>query len=106
KNPTSTYRIQLSGSFTFKHLRQIIPYLHDLGISTVYASPVFQAREASTHGYDVVDPTRVNSEIGTLEEWREISRELKQRNMSWLQDIVPNHMAFASSNLWLMNVFQ
>lgn len=106
KNPTSTYRIQLSGNFTFKHLRQIIPYLHDLGISTVYASPVFQARESSTHGYDVVDPTRVNSEIGTLEEWREISRELKQRNMSWLQDIVPNHMAFASSNLWLMDVFE
>ncbi len=104
--PSSTYRVQLSAAFTLAHLRKIIPYLNRLGISTVYASPIFQARNASTHGYDVVDPLTINKEIGTLEEWRELSNEMKRLKMTWLQDIVPNHMAFAPGNNWLQNVFE
>lgn len=104
--PSSTYRIQFSADFTFKDLRSIIPYLDHLGVSTIYASPIFKARKGSSHGYDITDPLQLNPEIGTLEEWRDIIDELKKRNMGWLQDIVPNHMAFDSANDWLQNVFQ
>lgn len=104
--PSATYRIQLSSTFTFKDLRDKIPYLDELGISTIYASPIFEARKGSTHGYDITDPLKINSEIGTLEEFREISKALKERKMSWVQDIVPNHMAFDSANGLLYNVLE
>lgn len=106
KNPSSTYRLQLSPEFTFSHLEKIIDYLDDLGISTVYAAPFFQARPGSTHGYDVTDPFTINSEIGDLEQFRNISKQLKERNMTWLQDIVPNHMAFDGENVWLRDIFE
>lgn len=104
--PTSTYRLQLSAKFTLKHVQQLIPYLKDLGISTIYASPFFTARAGSEHGYDVTNPLQINPEIGTLEEFRQIAQTLKENNMSWLQDIVPNHMAFDASNAWLMDVLE
>lgn len=105
-NPVSTYRIQFHKDFTFKHLQQIIPYLQSLGIKTLYASPIFEATPGSTHGYDVVDPLNINPEIGTLEELREISNILKESGISWLQDIVPNHMAYHPNNKWLMDVLE
>jgi len=105
-DPVSTYRIQFHKEFTFKHLRDIIPYLHQLGIKTLYASPVFEATPGSTHGYDVVNPLHINPEIGTLDELRDISRELKKININWLQDIVPNHMAYHPNNGWLMDVLE
>ncbi|MEX0966143.1 MAG: malto-oligosyltrehalose synthase [Bacteroidia bacterium] len=104
--PAATYRIQFNKDFTFRQLRKQLPYLQKLGISTIYASPVFQARPGSTHGYDVVNPLCVNEEIGTLDEWREIKQEMKEREMGWLQDIVPNHMAFHCSNPWLHDIFE
>ncbi|MTI28208.1 malto-oligosyltrehalose synthase [Fulvivirga kasyanovii] len=104
--PSSTYRVQLSSAFPFKALKKIIAYLEEMNISTVYASPIFQARKGSTHGYDVTDPLKINKETGTIEELQEISRDLKSRNMSWLQDIVPNHMAFDSTNTWLYDVLE
>ena len=104
--PSSTYRVQLSSVFSFKDLKKITAYLEEMNISTVYASPVFQARRGSTHGYDVTDPLKINKEIGTIEELKEISDNLKARNMSWLQDIVPNHMAYDSSNTWLYDVLE
>ncbi len=101
----ATYRIQFSADFTFADLTEILPYLDRLGIGAIYASPLFAARKGSTHGYDVVDPHRVNPKIGTLREWRELSRNLKSRNIAWLQDIVPNHMAYDKQNRWLQDVF-
>lgn len=62
--PTCTYRIQFHAGFDFEAARQIVPYLKLLGISDLYASPIFQARKGSTHGYDVVDPTQINCELG------------------------------------------
>lgn len=62
--PTSTYRIQFHAGFDFEAARQIVPYLKLLGISDLYASPIFQARKGSTHGYDVVDPRQINVELG------------------------------------------
>ncbi|RZL41804.1 MAG: 4-alpha-glucanotransferase, partial [Pedobacter sp.] len=104
--PTSTYRIQFHKDFNFKSLNNIIPYLQKLGIDTIYASPIFEAVEGSTHGYDVVNPLRVNPEIGTEEELLEISTRLKAAKISWIQDIVPNHMAFSPKNKWLMDVLR
>jgi malto-oligosyltrehalose synthase len=105
-NPVATYRIQFNKDFTFKHLEHIIPYLHQLGVSTIYASPIFEATPGSTHGYDVVNPLRINPEIGTLKQLESISKTLKKFNIGWLQDIVPNHMAFHQNNTWLMDVLE
>src|SRR5436190_19492033 len=105
-NPISTYRLQFHQGFTFKDLKVMLPYLRDLGVKTIYASPVFEAVPGSNHGYDIVNPHRINPEIGTLSELEEISASLKQLGMSWLQDIVPNHMAFHANNSRLMDVME
>lgn len=104
--PESTYRIQFNKDFTFTHLEKIIPYLHRLGIKTIYASPIFSAIPGSTHGYDGIDPNEINPEIGTQEQLYRVARELKQRGMGWLQDFVPNHMAFSPQNKWLCDFLE
>jgi malto-oligosyltrehalose synthase/4-alpha-glucanotransferase len=104
--PTSTYRIQFHKNFNLKSLDHIIPYLVELGIGTLYASPIFEAVPGSTHGYDVVNPLKINPEIGTEAELLKVSKKLKAAGISWLQDIVPNHMAFHPDNTWLMDVLQ
>jgi len=104
--PKSTYRIQFNKDFNFKSFDQIIPYLKNLGIETLYASPIFEASPGSTHGYDVVNPLKINPEIGTEKELLAISKKLRAAGISWLQDIVPNHMAFHSNNAWLMDVLK
>ncbi|WP_374949208.1 malto-oligosyltrehalose synthase [Mucilaginibacter sp.] len=105
-NPVSTYRIQFHKDFTFGHLEQIIPYLVELGIKTLYASPIFKAVPGSNHGYDNVDPLTINPEIGTVDQLKKISQKLKANKIAWLQDIVPNHMAFHQDNLWLMDLLE
>lgn len=104
--PSSTYRVQLHKDFTLADLENIIDYLHALGITTIYAAPVVRAAPGSMHGYDVIDPHVINPEIGTPEQLRRISSRLKEKNMSWLQDIVPNHMAFHPLNWRLMDVME
>jgi (1->4)-alpha-D-glucan 1-alpha-D-glucosylmutase len=104
--PLSTYRVQFNRDFGFAAARGIVSYLSDLGISDLYASPIFKAREASTHGYDVVDQSAVNPELGSLEEMETLSRDLRERSMGWLQDIVPNHMAYHPENQLLMDVLE
>ena len=104
--PSSTYRLQVAHSFTFEQVKAIIPYLHELGIGTVYSAPFFSSRPGSEHGYDVTAPCQINPEIGTKEDLRQIAADLKQRGMGWLQDIVPNHMAYHPDNVWLMDVLE
>ncbi len=104
--PTCTYRIQLNKDFTLLHLRGIVDYLHQLGVSTVYASPITTATKGSLHGYDTTDPLTLNPEIGTEEEWEAVSMQLQRYGMGWLQDIVPNHMAWHASNPWLFDVLE
>src|SRR4028118_1612426 len=104
--PVSTYRIQVNESFKLSELDGLIGYLDRLGISTIYSAPFFQARAGSVHGYDVTNPQVISSEIGTLAQFQALAGKLKERNMGWLQDIVPNHMAFDSSNPWLMDIFE
>jgi malto-oligosyltrehalose synthase/4-alpha-glucanotransferase len=105
-NPVATYRIQFHKEFTFEDFNSIIPYLQKLGVSTIYASPIFEATPGSTHGYDGVNPHRINPEIGTEEQLRDFSKKLREQGISWLQDIVPNHMAYHPNNLWLMDVLE
>lgn len=105
-HPESTYRVQLHRDFNFTELEKIIPYLHRLGIKTVYASPVFAALPGSTHGYDGVNPNEINPEIGTWQQFEAICSKLKSLGMGWLQDFVPNHMAFSPANPWIYDVLK
>jgi len=104
--PVSTYRIQFHKGFNFQDFKKIIPYLYKLGVQTIYASPIFEASPGSMHGYDTVNPHRINPEIGTEAELKEIAETLSTLNMGWIQDIVPNHMAYHQQNLWLMDVLE
>lgn len=104
--PRATYRIQFTPQFGFKQAKDLVAYLAALGISDLYASPVSKATPGSLHGYDVTDPNRLNPELGTKEEFVLLSLALKEKHMGWLQDIVPNHMAFHPENRMLMDVLE
>src|SRR5438034_8341384 len=104
--PISTYRLQFSRDFRFSDALQIVDYLHELGITDLYASPILKARPGSTHGYDVTDPTQLNPEIGTAEEFDALCHALQARGMGLLLDIVPNHMAASLENPWWFDVLE
>src|SRR5688572_12693388 len=106
KVPAATYRVQFNADFRFEHARAIVPQLHRLGISHLYASPVFAARAGSQHGYDVIDPNRLNPELGAPEEFDALTATLRQHGMGLILDIVPNHMAATPENLWWMDVLE
>lgn len=104
--PTATYRLQFTPEFGFKDANAIAPYLADLGISDVYASPIFKARTGSTHGYDVVDASQLNPQLGTHEDFEQLIQTVQSRGMGWVQDIVPNHMAYSNENPYLMDLLE
>lgn len=104
--PTATYRIQFNKQFRFENACKLVPYLHRLGISDLYASPILKARRGSTHGYDVVDPLNINPELGGEADFSELHRELKDLGMGLLLDIVPNHMAACSENPWWTDLLE
>jgi malto-oligosyltrehalose synthase/4-alpha-glucanotransferase len=105
-NPVSTYRIQFNKDYNFRDFKKQIGYLSMLGTATVYASPIFEASPGSMHGYDVTNPSVINPEIGKYSDFEDICGKLKSLNIGWLQDIVPNHMAFHMNNKWLMDVLE
>ena len=104
--PSCTYRIQFNRNFTFRYLESILGYLEELGVTSIYASPLLQAAKHSDHGYDGIDPTCLNSEVGSLSDFESLMAALKQRGMAWIQDIVPNHLAFDTNNVWLKDVLE
>lgn len=104
--PVSTYRVQFSGDFRFTDALKIVDYLEGLGITDLYASPILKARAGSTHGYDVTDPTQLNPEIGTPEEFDALCLALQERGMGLLLDIVPNHMAASLENPWWFDLLE
>jgi (1->4)-alpha-D-glucan 1-alpha-D-glucosylmutase len=85
--PAATYRIQFSPSFDFRSAKKITPYLAELGVSDIHASPVFKARKGSPHAYDMVDSNELNPELGGWREFEEPVKELKARQMGWIQDV-------------------
>jgi (1->4)-alpha-D-glucan 1-alpha-D-glucosylmutase len=104
--PVSTYRLQFNRELRFNDARELVPYLHELGITDIYASPLLQARHGSMHGYDVADPSHLNSELGTDEEFDALVHELQKHGMGLLLDLVPNHMAASSENPWWMDLLE
>jgi (1->4)-alpha-D-glucan 1-alpha-D-glucosylmutase len=105
--PRATYRLQFHKGFTFRQATPLAPYLARLGISHVYSSPITTARSGSTHGYDVVDPTRINPELGGEQDFRELVRALRAEGLGVILDIVPNHMAVGGGdNAWWLDVLE
>jgi (1->4)-alpha-D-glucan 1-alpha-D-glucosylmutase len=103
--PLSTYRLQFNAGFRFEDAQRLAGYLHALGISHVYSSPVLQARSGSAHGYDITDHNRLNPEIGSYEDLQALVRELKNYGMGTVLDFVPNHMSTgAGANPWWRDV--
>src|SRR6201994_619628 len=101
--PVATYRLQLTADFDFDAAAAVLPYLKALGISHVYASPFLKARKRSTHGYDIVDHTQFNPELGGEAGFERLSAALKQHNLGLILDFVPNHVGvhFADNPWWL-----
>ncbi|UJW84730.1 malto-oligosyltrehalose synthase [Devosia sp. SL43] len=101
--PSATYRLQLNKDFTFADATALVPYLDHLGVSHAYLSPILTARPGSTHGYDTVDHTQINPELGSLDDFRALAQALRQRSMGVILDFVPNHMGVggADNALWL-----
>ncbi|MEO8207711.1 MAG: alpha-amylase family glycosyl hydrolase, partial [Chloroflexota bacterium] len=105
--PRATYRVQLRPDFGFRAAGDLAPYLARLGISHVYSSPILQAAPGSTHGYDVVDPGRVNAELGGEVAFGEYGRTLRRHRLGQIVDIVPNHMAISGAeNPWWWDVLE
>uniref|UniRef100_I2Q0B7 Malto-oligosyltrehalose synthase n=1 Tax=Desulfovibrio sp. U5L TaxID=596152 RepID=I2Q0B7_9BACT len=104
--PVSTYRLQFTRDFTFAQCGKVLDYLATLGVSHIYASPIFRARAGSTHGYDVCDHQEINPELGGEEAFRELAAQARERGLGWIQDIVPNHMAVSGDNKILVDVLE
>jgi (1->4)-alpha-D-glucan 1-alpha-D-glucosylmutase len=104
--PRATYRLQFNSGFTFADARAIAGYLAELGISDVYASPILKARKGSPHGYDLVDPSSLNPELGTEDDFNALHEALRKNELGLLLDIVPNHMAASAENAWWMSVLE
>jgi (1->4)-alpha-D-glucan 1-alpha-D-glucosylmutase len=105
--PLSTYRIQFNRDFGFRQTCNIVRYLQQLGISDIYTSPVLKAKKGSLHGYDIVDMSSLNPELGSENEFNILTEELKRHGMGWIQDIVPNHMCITSNeNVWWADVLE
>jgi (1->4)-alpha-D-glucan 1-alpha-D-glucosylmutase len=102
----ATYRLQFHRLFTFRDAMQLVPYLAALGISHIYASPIMEARPGSTHGYDIIDHTRLNPEIGTEADFRALLDALHTRGMGLILDFVPNHMGIGSDNAWWHDILE
>ncbi len=105
RNVSATYRLQFTKDFRFADAEALVPYLYHLGISHIYASPVFEARPGSLSGYDTCDFSRINPELGGEEAFDSLVRALHQHRMGIVIDFVPNHMsAHPQWNLWWRNV--
>jgi (1->4)-alpha-D-glucan 1-alpha-D-glucosylmutase len=103
----STYRLQFHAGFTFRDAAAIVTYLSALGITHVYASPYLKARPGSTHGYDVIDHSKLSPELGTEADFEAFLAALKQHGMSHILDIVPNHVGVATNdNAWWNDVLE
>ena len=105
--PAGTYRLQFHKDFTFAQAIEVLPYLQKIGVSHVYASPILKARPGSTHGYDTVDPTEINPELGGLEGFERFAAAIRTHGMELLVDIVPNHMGVGGAdNPWWLSVLE
>jgi len=107
KIPRATYRLQLNSDFTFADAAALVPYLDALGVSHVYCSPYLRARPNSTHGYDIIDHSAFNPDLGGAEGFERLCGELRKHGMGQILDMVPNHMGvMGADNAWWMDVLE
>ncbi|HKR80739.1 MAG TPA: malto-oligosyltrehalose synthase [Nitrospira sp.] len=105
--PLATYRLQLHRGFTFADASRAVPYLHRLGITDCYLSPISKAAPGSDHGYDVIDPVVVNPELGGEDQFQEFVRTVHAHGMGVVLDVVPNHMGISKTlNRWWRDVLE
>ncbi len=105
--PSSTYRVQFQPDCTFAQITCAVPYLHALGISHLYSSPYLRARPGSTHGYDIVDHSALNPEIGDAADHERLCETLRRHGMRQMLDVVPNHMGvLEADNAWWLDVLE
>jgi (1->4)-alpha-D-glucan 1-alpha-D-glucosylmutase len=104
--PGATYRLQMHAGFTFRDAAAVLPYLNALGVTHLYLSPILCARPGSTHGYDTIDPTALNPEIGSEEDFRALIAAIREQGMGLILDVVPNHMAVGPANPWWRDVLE
>ncbi|HUG55271.1 MAG TPA: malto-oligosyltrehalose synthase [Vicinamibacteria bacterium] len=105
--PAATYRLQLHRDFTFRDAAALAGYLHDLGVTDAYLSPVFRARPGSRHGYDVVDHASLNPELDGEEGFAALATAVQDRGLGLVLDLVPNHMCVTSpENTWWTDVLE
>ena len=105
--PRATYRLQFNREFTFSDAARIVPYLAKLGVSHVYASPILKARPGSMHGYDVIDHTQLNPELGSRADFDRLVATLHAHEMGLIVDIVPNHLGvMGDDNQWWLDVLE
>jgi (1->4)-alpha-D-glucan 1-alpha-D-glucosylmutase len=105
--PMATYRLQLNPGFTFRDAADLIPYLHALGVSDCYVSPVLQAGAGSSHGYDVCDHSQLSPALGGPQGFEALCAALHGHQMELILDAVPNHMGIADpGNAWWMDVLE
>lgn len=102
----STYRLQLGPDFGFEAASAVVPLLARLGVTHVYASPIFQATPGSTHGYDATDPTRISEDLGGSGGFTLLLAALRDAGLGLIIDIVPNHLAAHPANAWWWDVLE
>jgi (1->4)-alpha-D-glucan 1-alpha-D-glucosylmutase len=102
----ATYRLQLRCGVDLDRARELLPWLGELGVSHLYLAPPFHAASGSTHGYDVIDPTRIDPAIGGDAAFQRLSEAAQAAGIGIVIDIVPNHMAFTPENPWLADVLR
>ncbi len=104
--PTATYRLQFREGMDFARAAALAPQLRDLGISHLYASPIFAATSGSTHGYDITDPNEIDASLGGREGLEALVAALRDHGLGLILDIVPNHLAFSPETPWLRDVLR
>jgi (1->4)-alpha-D-glucan 1-alpha-D-glucosylmutase len=105
--PSSTYRLQLGPTLPLAAATRAVPYLHRLGVSALYLSPLLKARPGSTHGYDICDHTSINPDLGTEEDLAALAAEARRHGMHLIADIVPNHVGVDPvANIWWREVLE
>ncbi|HLG81286.1 MAG TPA: malto-oligosyltrehalose synthase [Bradyrhizobium sp.] len=105
--PLATYRLQLTGDFGFARAAEVVPYLKALGVTHLYASPFMKARRGSTHGYDIIDHTRLNPELGGEDGFAQLSSALEAHGLGLILDFVPNHVGVHfDDNPWWLDVLE
>src|SRR3546814_20107697 len=107
KDLTATLSCQFHRDFTLDDATALVDYFTERGISHIYASPLLTARPGSMHGYDVIDPTRINPELGGEPALQRLVEALRGKGMGLILDIVSNHMAVGGAgNAWWLDVLE